>query len=138
MKEENLKKAQQDIEDALKTVEDLEKGLDSDIMSRDDIKERFISLTDKLQKLEDILKNEGILRDIIRQCQVYRKEAEFNVDDRITIYFESDDKDIMNILNKNEELIKSELLAKVEKLDKCDFECKFEDINLTVKMKKNS
>ncbi|MDY6011610.1 hypothetical protein [Clostridium sp.] len=61
MKEENLKKAQQDIEDALKTVEDLEKGLDSDIMSRDDIKERFISLTDKLQKLEDILKNEGIL-----------------------------------------------------------------------------
>ena len=61
MKEENLKKAQQDIEDALKTVEDLEKGLDSDIMSRDDIKEIFISLTDKLQKLEDILKNEGIL-----------------------------------------------------------------------------
>lgn len=61
MKEENLKKAQQDIEDALKTVEDLEKGLDNDAMSRDDIKERFISLTDKLQKLEDILKNEGIL-----------------------------------------------------------------------------
>lgn len=61
MKEENLKKAQQDIEDALKTVEDLEKGLDDDAMSRDDIKERFISLTDKLQKLEDILKNEGIL-----------------------------------------------------------------------------
>lgn len=61
MKEENLKRAQQDIEDALKTVEDLEKGLDNDAMSRDDIKERFISLTDKLQKLEDILKNEGIL-----------------------------------------------------------------------------
>ena len=61
MKEENLKKAQQDIEDALKTVEDLEKGLDNDVMSRDDITERFISLTDKLQKLEDILKNEGIL-----------------------------------------------------------------------------
>lgn len=44
----------------------------------------------------------------------------------------------MDILNKNEELIKSELLAKVEKLDKNDFESKFEDINLTVKMKKNS
>ena len=86
----------------------------------------------------DELKNEGILRDIIRQCQVYRKEALFNVDDRITIYFESDDKDIMDILNKNEELIKSELLAKVEKLDKYDFESKFEDINLTVKMKKNN
>ncbi len=61
MKEENLKIAQQDIEEALKTVEDLEKGIDNDDMSKDDIKERFISLSDKLQKLEDILKNEGIL-----------------------------------------------------------------------------
>ncbi|MDQ0150193.1 hypothetical protein ACFO6R_04270 [Eubacterium multiforme] len=61
MREENLKLAQQDIEDALKTVEDLEQNIDSDALSKDDIKERFISLSDKLQKLEDILKNEGIL-----------------------------------------------------------------------------
>lgn len=61
MKEENLKKAQQDIEEALKTVEDLEKGIDNDDMSKDDIKKRFTSLSNRLQKLEDILKNEGIL-----------------------------------------------------------------------------
>ncbi|MBP1890243.1 hypothetical protein J2Z53_001833 [Clostridium moniliforme] len=61
MKEENLKLAQQDIEDALKTVEDLEQSIDNDDLSKDDIKQRFISLSDKLQKLEDILKNEGIL-----------------------------------------------------------------------------
>ena len=61
MKEENLKLAQQDIEDALKTVEDLEQSIDNDDLSKDDIKERFISLSGKLQKLEDILKNEGIL-----------------------------------------------------------------------------
>ena len=122
-----------------------EYDLESDLFNiefkeKDDIKvicENNITVALDVNVTEE-LKNEGILRDIIRQCQVYRKEAKFNVDDRITIYFESDDKDIMNILNKNEELIKSELLAKVEKLDKCDFECKFEDINLTVKMKKNS
>ncbi|GAA0071308.1 hypothetical protein K5V21_11080 [Clostridium sardiniense] len=61
MKEENLKIAQQDIEEALKTVEDLENGIDNDNMSKDDIKEKFISLSDRLQQLEDILKNEGIL-----------------------------------------------------------------------------
>ena len=36
------------------------------------------------------LRNEGILRDIIRQCQLFRKEAGFNVEDRIDIKFESD------------------------------------------------
>lgn len=61
MREENLKLAQQDIEEALKTVEDLEKSIDTDAISKDAIKEKFVSLSDKLQKLENILKNEGIL-----------------------------------------------------------------------------
>ncbi|MCR6514977.1 MAG: hypothetical protein ACRDCB_05175 [Clostridium sp.] len=61
MNESNLKLAQQDIEEALKTVEDLETGLDNEEISKDDIKEKFISLNEKLQKLEDILKTEGIL-----------------------------------------------------------------------------
>lgn len=61
MREENLKLAQQDIEEALKTVEDLEKSIDTDAISKDDIKEKFVSLSDKLQKLENILKTEGIL-----------------------------------------------------------------------------
>ncbi|AIY84896.1 hypothetical protein BH721_08870 [Clostridium baratii] len=61
MREENLKLAQQDIEEALKTVEDLEKSIDTDAISKDAIKEKFVSLSDKLQKLENILKTEGIL-----------------------------------------------------------------------------
>ena len=61
MREENLKLAQQDIEEALKTVEDLEKSIDTDAISKDTIKEKFVSLSDKLQKLENILKTEGIL-----------------------------------------------------------------------------
>ena len=61
MREENLKLVQQDIDEALKTVEALEEGIDKDEISRDDIKEKFLSLNNKLQQLEDILKTESIL-----------------------------------------------------------------------------
>ena len=61
MKETNLKIAQQDIEDALKTVEDIEKVINEDWSSKDIIKEKFESLNEKVKKLEDILKSEGII-----------------------------------------------------------------------------
>lgn len=61
MKENNLKMAQQDIEDALKTVEDLENFLQSDDTAQEAIKEKFLALNDKVKKLEDILISEGIL-----------------------------------------------------------------------------
>lgn len=61
MKETNLKIAQQDIEDALKTVEDIEKVINEDGSSKDIIKENFESLNEKVKKLEDILKSEGII-----------------------------------------------------------------------------
>ena len=61
MKETNLKMAQQDIEEALKTVEDIEKVISDDNSSKDVIKEKFVSLNEKVKKLEDILKSEGIL-----------------------------------------------------------------------------
>ena len=61
MKETNLKIAQQDIEDALKTVEDIEKVINEDGSSKAIIKEKFESLNEKVKKLEDILKSEGII-----------------------------------------------------------------------------
>lgn len=61
MEETNLKLARQDIEDALKTVEDLENAANSSNLSKEVIKEKFISLNEKVKKLEDILKTEGIL-----------------------------------------------------------------------------
>lgn len=60
MEETNLKIAQQDIEDALKTVEELEKATE-DNLSKDFIKEKFVTLNDKVRQLENILKIEGIL-----------------------------------------------------------------------------
>lgn len=61
MKEENLKIAQKDIDDALKTVEDMVNFIDEADLSRDVLKEKFITLTEKVQELENILKVEGIL-----------------------------------------------------------------------------
>ena len=61
MKENNLKMAQQDIDDALKTVEDLENFLNTDEVTQKFIKEKFLALNDKVKKLEDILISEGIL-----------------------------------------------------------------------------
>lgn len=61
MEENNLKIAQQDIDDALKTVEDLENFLNTDEVTEKVIKEKFLALNDKVKKLEDILISEGIL-----------------------------------------------------------------------------
>ncbi|EOR26560.1 MULTISPECIES: hypothetical protein [Clostridium] len=61
MKEANLKLAQQDIDDALKTVDDMVSVIDGDDLSKDILKEKFLTLTEKVQELESILKTEGIL-----------------------------------------------------------------------------
>jgi len=61
MNDLNLKIAQQDVEEALKTVEDMEKFINYDQPSKDQLKEKFMRLSDRVQKLENILKIEGIL-----------------------------------------------------------------------------
>lgn len=61
MNENNLKLAQEDIDEALKTIESLEESIDNGDVSKDVLKGKFISLTEKVQKLEDVLKKEGIL-----------------------------------------------------------------------------
>ena len=61
MKESNLKIAQKDIDDALKTVEDIVSVLDNTDLPKNVLKEKFVTLTEKVQELENILKAEGIL-----------------------------------------------------------------------------
>ena len=55
--------------------------------------------------------NEGILREIIRNAQILRKEANFEIDDRIDINIKSKDVEIQNIINSNNDKIKSEVLG---------------------------
>ena len=61
MKESNLKIAQKDIDDALKTVEDIVSVLDNTDIPKNVLKEKFVTLTEKVQELENILNTEGIL-----------------------------------------------------------------------------
>lgn len=62
MKDSNLKLAQNDIDEALKAVEEMEACItvDND-SSKKELKEKFVQLTTKVQRLEDILKSEGII-----------------------------------------------------------------------------
>lgn len=61
MENSNLKIAQQDVEEALKAVEDMEKFINAAEPSKEQLKEKFICLSNRVQNLENILKNEGIL-----------------------------------------------------------------------------
>ena len=62
MNDSNLKLAQNDIDEALKAVEEMEAciTIDSD-SSKQELKEKFVQLTNKVQRLEDLLKSEGII-----------------------------------------------------------------------------
>ena len=61
MKEDMMKKAQIDIDEALETVESLEKSIDSDNFSKSDLKDKFIKLNEKVNELEDLLRSQGII-----------------------------------------------------------------------------
>ena len=56
------------------------------------------------------LVEEGFVREIISKVQQMRKEAGFEVMDKIAVYLEGNDK-LEGIVRKNEDLIKSEVLA---------------------------
>ncbi|HAK41673.1 hypothetical protein [Clostridium sp. UBA1056] len=61
MNETNLMQAQKEIDEALSTIEKLEENIKFNSVSEDMIKENFISLAKKVQEIESVLKNEGIL-----------------------------------------------------------------------------
>jgi hypothetical protein len=61
MKEDNLKLAQKGIDDALDTVDALEKTMKQSPLAKETLKENFDILSKKVEEIEDILKNEGIL-----------------------------------------------------------------------------
>ena len=60
--------------------------------------------------LSEELLEEGFVREIISKIQTMRKEAEFEVLDKITVYY-GDNAKIENIINKNIDQIKEDVLA---------------------------
>lgn len=61
--------------------------------------------------LTDELIKEGLVRDTVRQCQLIRKEAGYEVEQRVKMAIESLDTAVIGALKEKTEYIKSELLA---------------------------
>ena len=57
------------------------------------------------------LKQEGWVRDIVRQIQEMRKETDYNVSDRIYLYLKTDAKELEDAITHFAEYIKSETLS---------------------------
>jgi isoleucyl-tRNA synthetase len=60
--------------------------------------------------LTEELVEEGFVREIISKLQTMRKEAGFEVQDRITVWY-GDNRRISGIIERNSELIRDEVLA---------------------------
>jgi isoleucyl-tRNA synthetase len=61
--------------------------------------------------IDENLYKEGLLRDIIRQCQVFRKEAGFDVENRIMLVLNTNNDLIKEVIRDNKNLIQNEVLA---------------------------
>ena len=61
--------------------------------------------------ITESLKNEGLVRDLVRYIQIMRKEADFQVDDRIEISGDFSDR-INKAIDENLDYLKSETLAR--------------------------
>jgi isoleucyl-tRNA synthetase len=59
----------------------------------------------------DELKNEGLVRELIHKIQLMRKEADFDLTDRIKIYYETDT-ELKKAIQANLDYLKAETLAK--------------------------
>lgn len=66
------------------------------------------------------LENEGIARDIIRLVQQARKDAEFDVSDRIELELASEF-NLTNVLKEHSDLICSQTLSTITEIEKPDF-----------------
>ncbi len=64
--------------------------------------------------ISEELQRAGILRDIVRQCQVFRKMAGFDVSDRIYVSFTTDSELIASIVEEKKEQLSRDLLASFE------------------------
>lgn len=90
-------------------------------------------------EIDNELRLGGMLRKLIRQLQLCRKDANYSVEDRIHLEITSDDEDINGIVNSHRDKLASELLAcEIGKLDNFDYQAEIEidSAKATVRMLK--
>ena len=83
------------------------------------------------------LKLEWYARDIVRKIQKARKEASYEVNDRISISLSSENKNLTKIIEKFWSYIESETLSKIENnLKGFDLEKEIEELKIKLMLKK--
>jgi len=76
-------------------------------------------------KISKELAEEGLARELVRQIQEMRKEADFNVEDRIEAYYEIQDKELEKAIKNFTDYIKKETLSEklsTKKSSKLDYQ----------------
>ena len=92
--------------------------------------------------LTDELIKEGTVRDVVRQCQLVRKEAGYEVEQRVIMAINSDSDFVLATLTENKAYMADELLADElllgEEIDGADYtkECEAADAKVTISVKK--
>lgn len=69
-------------------------------------------------EVTDELKKEWVLREMSRFLNQLRKKAEYNVEDRITMYYKTDSDYFANIIENGKDFLKNEALIENIKADK--------------------
>ena len=93
--------------------------------------------------LTDELIKEGTVRDVVRQCQLVRKEAGYEVEQRVVMAIASDSDFVLATLTENKAYMADELLADElllgEAIDNADYtkDCEAADAKVTISVKKS-
>ncbi len=97
----------------------------------DDFAALDVNISEELQRA-------GLLRDIIRQCQVFRKEAGFDVSDRIFLEFATDSELAKSVITESREQLCHDLLAEIVTVDTPDYtgNIDLDTVKISVKLKK--
>ena len=71
--------------------------------------------------ISEELQRAGILRDIVRQCQVFRKTAGFDVSDKIYIAFNTESDYVAGIIDEKRDQLAHDLLAAFKKPESVEY-----------------
>jgi isoleucyl-tRNA synthetase len=72
-------------------------------------------------EISEELMRAGLCRDIVRQCQVFRKNAGFDVSDRIYVQFVTESDLVKSVLTEKQEQLSADLLATFAQVDAPEF-----------------
>ena len=87
-------------------------------------------------KLDDKLIEEGIARELVSKVQNLRKESNFNIVDRINLYYEADDFVKQSIIDFEEFIKKETLSINIEAANNLDKEIDLNGHNTKIKIER--